>query len=545
MTRRAVVVLVLSFSVLFGQLSVAGAAPPANDDIGSAVEVSVPFATEQDTREATRALDDPVTEGRDCFGEETHSVWFRFVPPDPGTYVLDSAGSDYDTTIAIYTGSPGALSLVECSGYFGGTSNGRILLEATQATTYYVMVAATESSPDAGRLSLIVDRSPVAPLEVAFSLDPQPGLLDNGEIELSGEVTCSRPARLGFDGAVNQGATTSYFFPPETSCGPEGKRFRAPTRERQGEEFVPGPANVLLIAYGFDEYDRDVPEVDVEVQVGAGRVVYARSTGPRDSLSRTELFVMDPDGSNVLQLTENEVEDNFAALSPDGRYIAFSRGKRRGFDLFIMRSNGRNVTRLTDSSRDEVFPSWSPDGNFLVYSSTINTEAGWQSDLFKMRLYDRKSRRLTDTARAREFGPEWSPDGSKIAFTRQVLSVSRSGIGTIDLDGGNLRWLVRNPRDGGGYTDYAPTWSPDSQWIAFSREHGVDAGVDVFRVRRDGTGLTPVTELSDLSQFPTWGTDDRIAFQFRGGIGVVRPCGGDVEIIGDADTRRPYHWPDW
>ena len=58
----------------------AEAAPLTNDDIVSAVVVgAVPFTLEQNTIEATRAKDDPATAGRDCFGNEGHTVWFRFI----------------------------------------------------------------------------------------------------------------------------------------------------------------------------------------------------------------------------------------------------------------------------------------------------------------------------------------------------------------------------------------------------------------------------------------------------------------------------------
>lgn len=543
MRTRAFTLLVAAVAIVV-PAPAAGAAPPANDHVSSATEVaSAPFGVTQDTRAATRAADDPATGGRDCFGDETHTVWFRFSAPETATFALDTAGSDYDTTLAVYRGSPGALSLEECSAYFGGTMQGRILLKAAAGDAFFVMVAASDGSPSAGTLSLTIEESPVEPLEL--DLEPRAGLLDNGEVELSGRVSCSRPATVGLDGAVEQGPTYGYFFPPSFSCSPRPRRFRAPTREREGPGFTPGPATALVIAYGFDEHDRDVPEVEVKVDVAAGRIVYARSTGGGDAPRRTELFVMDPDGSDVVQLTDNRVEDTFPAMSPDGRYVAFSRSGRGGHDLYVVRSNGRRAVRIAAGPAGEVLPAWSPDGQWLAYSVTSDTEDGWQSDLFKVRLADGRVVRLTDTARAKEYAVEWSPDGSALAFTRDVPRGGQ-GIGTLPARGGAVEWLVRNPLRRSGYSDYGPTWSPDGAWVAFSREHGDgEPFVDVFKVRRDGSEVTAVTDLGELTQLPAWGTDGRIAFHYRGGLAVVSADGGGLQVIGETGTRRPYHWSDW
>lgn len=471
-------------------------------------------------------------------------MWFRFTAPQAETYVLNTAGSHYETTLAIYSGSPGTLSLVECSAYFGGEMRGRVLLQAPAGASYYVMVAATDPSPG-GTLLLTVERSVVPPLEVTLEVDEGLGLLGNGEVEMSGRVTCSRPAEVGLDGAVQQDETYSYFFPEPFACGPEPTAFRSPTRERSGPAFVPGPAGVLLIAYGYDEHDRDVPEVEMVGQVGSGRLVFARSVADVDEPEATEIFVMNGDGAGVTRLTSNAREDNFPALSPDGRHVAFSRFSKGQFDLFVMSSDGNGLRRLSRTPNDEVLPTWSPDGNRLAYTGTFTTRDGWQSDIFKMRLWDRTTKRLTDTPRTKEFAPEWSPDGMLIAFTRQNERRHRYGIATIGRNGLGLARLVINPLSRHGYTDVNPTWSPDSQWVAFARDHGDDPYVDIFKVRRDGSDLRAVTELFELAENPAWGPDGHIVFQHNEGIAIVRGDGGTITHLTETRTGIPFQWPDW
>jgi Tol biopolymer transport system component len=104
---------------------------------------------------------------------------------------------------------------------------------------------------------------------------------------------------------------------------------------------------------------------------------------------------------------------------------------------------------------------------------------------------------------------------------------------------------VINPDSKSGYTDVNPTWSLDSALIAFSRDHGDDPFVDIYKVRRDGSQVTPVTELNELSENPVWGADGRIIFMHDQGIAVVGSDGGDIEHITATRTGLPYWWPDW
>lgn len=276
------------------------------------------------------------------------------------------------------------------------------------------------------------------------------------------------------------------------------------------------------------------------------RIVYARSTGEFDDPAKAEIFVMDENGTDAVQVTDNGKEDNFPALSPDGRHIAFSRRVGGQYDLFVMNVEGHDVRRLIRSGNaDEVLPTWAPDGKKLAFTATTATPDGWQSDIYRIRVRDGRFRRLTYTPTVKEFAPDWAPDGTQIAFTKQNEKAHRYGIATVQPDASGLDWLVINPQSASGYTDVNPTWSPDSQWIAFSRDHGADPYVDIYKVQRDGSEVTAVTELNELAENPVWGADDRILFMHDEGIAVVSAEGGDVQHLTPTRTGLPYWWPDW
>ena len=83
--------------------SSAYATAPANDDISGAVTFStLPLHHSQSTIQTTVAADDP---GTSCFGP-TATVWYAFTASASGEVAFDTQGSDFDTKLAAFTGSP-------------------------------------------------------------------------------------------------------------------------------------------------------------------------------------------------------------------------------------------------------------------------------------------------------------------------------------------------------------------------------------------------------------------------------------------------------
>ncbi len=114
----------------------AWAVPPPNDDIsGATVIPTVPFTETADTREATVAPDDPFCAGRSA------TVWYAFTPTSDMVLRAHTFGSDYDTTLSVYTGSPGNLSQIACNDDALGLQS-QVVFTATAGETYYFMVGA-------------------------------------------------------------------------------------------------------------------------------------------------------------------------------------------------------------------------------------------------------------------------------------------------------------------------------------------------------------------------------------------------------------------
>lgn len=181
------------------QADVSIAAIPANDDFDNAVDISaLRFTDNLNTSEATTAADDPVG---DC-DLGGHTVWYKFTPSENMRVNANTFGSDYDTGIAVYTGTRGALSLVTCNddAVIGQFVQSNVNFDAVAGETYLFMVGSFGDSPG-GTLVFNVDVS----LNLGLTIDPSASVnAKTGEVTIRGTITCAEPASGTLDGSVQQ-----------------------------------------------------------------------------------------------------------------------------------------------------------------------------------------------------------------------------------------------------------------------------------------------------------------------------------------------------
>ena len=220
---------------------------------------------------------------------------------------------------------------------------------------------------------------------------------------------------------------------------------------------------------------------------------------------RYQTYVMNADGSEVTQITEEGHVDRFPSWLPDGQRIVFSSTRDGNDEIYVMNADGSEVTRLTDNSRHDWFPSWSPDGRKIAFTAVPLPSAGGNSnyDIYVMNADGSDVTRLTDhyLNLTHDKLPSWSPDGQRIAFvsTRDV----GDEIYVMNADGSNVARLTNHP---GG--NVCPAWSPDGRRIAFvSRRDGND---EVYVMDADGSNVTRLTNYRGWDQCPSWSPDGQL-----------------------------------
>ena len=205
--------------------------------------------------------------------------------------------------------------------------------------------------------------------------------------------------------------------------------------------------------------------------------------------------------------------------------IAFSATTGSRASIFVIRPDGgglRAVTRNRSPGGD-FDPAWSPDGTRIAFSRS--TDRFRTYDIWIVRVNGTGLRRLTRTRGMSEH-PSWSPDGRTIAFTRLVLG--RPGCYGADLyavgvDGRGLRRIVKAPvsakETGGAGGVSSPAWAPDGRVIAYARSRGGDnKPTDVYTVRPNGTRARRL--LRNAGE-PAWSADaGRLAFSR--GVGMAQ-----------------------
>jgi TolB protein len=135
--------------------------------------------------------------------------------------------------------------------------------------------------------------------------------------------------------------------------------------------------------------------------------------------------------------------------SPDGTRIAFGGrlDESDDFEIWSISPDGSNRVQLTEDDDDTAQPDWSPDNATIVYA-VGNDEAGY--DLWSMDADGANAALLLDTGGSEE-SPVYSPDGTKIAFG--VYDGTMTNVWLADADGSNAAQLTT------GY-DFTPNWQP-------------------------------------------------------------------------------------
>jgi CxxC motif-containing protein (DUF1111 family) len=232
----------------------------------------------------------------------------------------------------------------------------------------------------------------------------------------------------------------------------------------------------------------------------------------------SNIVVMNNDGTNAHKLTGDGVDDA-PAWSPDGTKIAFARRHKGLWQIFTMNPDGSDLRNISNSNTNDTEPGWSADSKFIAFARTPQF-FGQFSDIWSMEADGNAQTQLTATIHANEGRPNWSPDGSAIAFH-------------TDRDG-NWEIYVMKP-SGEGQTrvtndaaqDKNPAWSPDGSTIAFGSLRG-GAGSHVWGVDPGPSFSTsdgnPTRISGTVGDFPAYSNDSGE---------TVRTFRASLNILGD------------
>ena len=230
------------------------------------------------------------------------------------------------------------------------------------------------------------------------------------------------------------------------------------------------------------------PRIETSQRAINGKVAFSSNES-----GNYELYLVDANGKNRIQLTNNSGDDLDPTWSPDGKSLAFLSNRDGNFEIYSISMNGSNEVRLTNTASDEFDPVWSPSGLKIAFSSAVDGNL----EVYSINANGSGQTNLTQN-RADDAFPTWSPDSTRIAFSSD--RTGNAEIFVMNADGSGQTNISNNPAN-----DDFPAWSPNGRFIAFSSDRF--QGFDVFIMNPDGNNQVRLTDGSKEESYPSWSPD--------------------------------------
>ena len=256
----------------------------------------------------------------------------------------------------------------------------------------------------------------------------------------------------------------------------------------------------------------------------AGKVAFASN---RDR--NWDIWTMNPDGSDPVNLTRDVASDFHPAWSPTGEQILFVSFRDGRSSLYLMDADGKNIKRLLDNWRSRSPATWSPDGRRIASVR--------DSVLYIITIDGKSVVPVAQTGFESVGDPAWSPDGKQIAFIFYKL---KQGYELRLLNVKTLEQTILLGELGKYPHKLYPAWSPDGNQIAFVLHkfrpilNHTDAFAwqdeeTIYLINRDGSNLRQlVSEKGPDALHPTWSPHgDEIIYQ----QGIHLPEVGDIRQL--------------
>jgi Tol biopolymer transport system component len=296
-----------------------------------------------------------------------------------------------------------------------------------------------------------------------------------------------------------------------------------------------------------------LPMAGAQADVFNGRIAFSSfRTDPAGRVG--DIFSINPDGTDLLRLTDNPLDDAQSDWAPDGRDIVYRIRKPEtpnvNFEVARMTASGEDHQRLTFTPVGQASsqPSWFPDKSAILF----RWSAPRVSNIWQMGTSGENPVLRYDPTPGHQWYPSLSPDMSRVLFatTTSPTGDTDRAIQTLNVDGSGLTTLF----DVVGAFDSAPAWSPDGSRIAFESNANPDGAnpeldEEIWVMDADGTNPIQLTHNTLHDEGPAWSPDGTLLAYSSGidnehlEINVMTVAGVHLRTLTDYFGRDES--PDW
>jgi Tol biopolymer transport system component len=190
---------------------------------------------------------------------------------------------------------------------------------------------------------------------------------------------------------------------------------------------------------------------------------------------------------------------NIPRLETSGQTLEYEKEVKQGLDnptgdteIFSVNLDGTVLQQLTNNTARDFHPDFAPEGRKIAFVSDRDFAPG----IYTMYADGSKSKKINRNSGVAFASPGWSSDGTKIVFTSD--QEGGSDVYVMRANGAGQQRLTVNglPRDA------SPVFSPDGRKIAF--ETNRDGNFEIYELRTDGTNPVNLTDDPAADLTPDW-----------------------------------------
>jgi hypothetical protein len=230
--------------------------------------------------------------------------------------------------------------------------------------------------------------------------------------------------------------------------------------------------------------------------------------------------------------------------------IAFERYVNDNWEIFVMNADGSNIVNLTNTSKElEHYPQVSPDASKICFSVDDGEGRDAVRSLYVMDIDGRNRKKLVDHARE----PFWSPDSKVIGFLPQeypkfnVIDYYTKGMSFYDLATGQI---TEHPNSANLHHLYNPSFARNGKWIVSTVHAGMGFEHAILAIEAKGDkiinlnipGCRPC--LSPDGKQIAWGSGDHEVVLAPIDLDADTPSVGQWRLRIKDETNETYH-VDW